>query len=437
MIAGNGRGADLAVFDDLDEIVDLVRRMPALFIRYSEGPDRDREGPSVDYESELKLPGLSVSSLKPPSWWKRPVREWVARRLCKYVNLMQATRRPRPWLLIGSEVGLGPDHEPLVADAIPVGWVGMVALAEAQRIYQDRFVVGRDSRCLPARADAEPQLSQVNDEPEPTNESSLAAAPKTAQRIPRQTAEAPSNGPVGAADSRCPFCFPAAIAPSQLLVATEHFYLLAPVGQIVEGFLAIMTHSCRDASPRLRCLDDIPTAWVSEMNAMRDVITSFYRDVYDAPVLFYEHGRGGGYDSSLPGGDFVFHPHLCALPGDLDIHQPLQAHYSFLAAQQFPTVREQIGRRPYIYVHTPAGIRQPEPLIYYEPGDGGDERVARLSIKALLVEANSLERDSAWRRYPGERELADLIDRFNVWYTMGFRRPSDPRLNTLIGPRPR
>jgi hypothetical protein len=155
MILGDQRGVDLAVINDFEEIVHLVRRPEPLFIRYSEGPDHDREGPSKDYEAGLTLPGLSVTVLTPPDWWTRPWRDWVARRVCKYADLMDAPRRPRPWLLGGREVGFGPDHEPLIAEATPVGWVGPVAVAEAVRIYHERFVVGQDSRCLPARAAAE------------------------------------------------------------------------------------------------------------------------------------------------------------------------------------------------------------------------------------------------------------------------------------------
>jgi len=155
MIIGDSRGVDLAVINDFDEIVRLAERRPPLFIRYSEGPERDREGPSMDYESGMTLPGLSVTLLDPPAWWTRPARDWVARRMCKYAELMQAPRQPQPWLLAGREVGLGPDHEPLIAEAIALAWVGPAALAEAVRIYRQRFAVGQDSRCLPTRPAAE------------------------------------------------------------------------------------------------------------------------------------------------------------------------------------------------------------------------------------------------------------------------------------------
>jgi hypothetical protein len=377
MITGAVRNVDVPVIGDLDEVVRAVERHGRVYIRYSEGPDRDREGPSRDYESGLVLPGLSATPLEPPYWWTGPTRDWVARRMCKYANLMRAPRAPRPWLLTGREVGQGPDHEPLVAEAVPIGWVGPRALADAVAVYHQRFTVGQDSRCLP----------------------------------PRQPLSAEAR------DARCPFCFPAAIAPHQLLATTEHFYVLAPAGQITEGFVGIMTHTCRDVPSRLRCLDDVPVHWVEELDALRALVVRFYRDVYRAPAVFWEHGRGGGDRSALPGGDFVFHPHLCALPGPLTVHEPLRERFpSICPAPTFPLIRDAIGRRPYLYVHTVGS----EPVVYHEIG--------HLSLKELLVEANGLVTDANWRRYPGERELRDLVTKFNAWYLAHHRRRADPPL---------
>jgi len=237
-------------------------------------------------------------------------------------------------------------------------------------------------------------------------------------------------------DSRCPFCFPAAIAPNQLLATTEHFYLLAPAGQLIEGFLGIMTHACRDEPVRLRCLDDIHGEWVGELLALRDLVSDFYRDVYRLPALFYEHGRGGGYRSSPPGGDFVFHPHLCALPGDLDVHEVLQARFQHRPAGQFSTVRSGIGRRPYLYVHTPERPQSAQPVVYYGAAADSAECVSGLSLKRMLAETYSIDRDSDWRQYPGERELVELVDKFNHWYATGFRRRADPRFDTIFAGGP-
>jgi hypothetical protein len=146
LVVDDGAREPLDVVDDIVEIVRLVERQPAVFIRYSEGPDRDGERPSMDYESGLPLPGLSVTVLNPPSWWTRPATDWVARRICKYAELLQGPGDRRPWLLTGRMVDTGPDHEPLVVEARPLAWIGSTALAQAVEIYRRRFDVARDSR---------------------------------------------------------------------------------------------------------------------------------------------------------------------------------------------------------------------------------------------------------------------------------------------------
>ncbi|MFF0492715.1 DUF6098 family protein [Nocardia sp. NPDC003482] len=137
--------SELPVVETLDELTDLITHNP-LYLRYSHGPEADAEaGPSRDYEAEVTLPGLSVTTLVPEPWWPRPAREWVARRLCKYSEL-GAERGRFAWLLTGHEVGRGPDHEPVVTAITPVARISDTVIDEAQKLYHDRFQVGRDSR---------------------------------------------------------------------------------------------------------------------------------------------------------------------------------------------------------------------------------------------------------------------------------------------------
>lgn len=131
--------------DELDELTGLVCDHPELYVRYSHGPEHDASRPSRDYESGLDMPGLSVTPLRPESWWTRPAADWVARRICKYLDLARNEPDRRPWLLSGEIVGHGPDHEPLVASVTPVAWVGDAAVEQARRRYHERFDVGRDS----------------------------------------------------------------------------------------------------------------------------------------------------------------------------------------------------------------------------------------------------------------------------------------------------
>jgi hypothetical protein len=135
----------MRTIDDLGELVEVVVREPAVFVRYSHGPDRDAQHASRDYEAGLELPGLSVTPVTPEPWWTRPAVDWIARRVRKYMDLADDAPDRRPWILTGDVVGSGPDHEPLVANVRAIAWLGEGALSQARRCYEERFDVGRVS----------------------------------------------------------------------------------------------------------------------------------------------------------------------------------------------------------------------------------------------------------------------------------------------------
>ncbi|XVS60491.1 DUF6098 family protein [Actinosynnema sp. CA-299493] len=132
----------MLTFADLTDLVDLVEdRSPAreLYVRWSRGPEADNDRRSRDGLSGVRLPGLSANSLAVEPWWgDRPLRLWVARRLHDYRHLRER-RGPgtRPWILEGTEVGRGPDNEPLVKCRHPIGWIADDVLLECERLVEE------------------------------------------------------------------------------------------------------------------------------------------------------------------------------------------------------------------------------------------------------------------------------------------------------------
>lgn len=146
--AMNGvREEALPVVESLDHLAALLRkagRGEELYVRWSRGPDADlSSGREADQSSKdaltgIDLPGLSANPLAVEPWWgDRPLRLWVARRLYDYCHLREL-RGPgvRPWVLVGEQIGRGPDNEPLVRCHRPVAWVSEQALQEADRAVE-------------------------------------------------------------------------------------------------------------------------------------------------------------------------------------------------------------------------------------------------------------------------------------------------------------
>ncbi|MFD0371188.1 DUF6098 family protein [Streptomyces sp. NPDC059071] len=126
----------------LDELAGLIARRSELYVRWSMGPEVDLPAPaSRDDLTGIPMPGLSASPLDVEPWWDgRPLRVWAARRLYDYAHLPRVKdHRVRPWLLVGTECGRGPDNEPLVTDVEPMGWIDQAVIEEAtQEINRQR-----------------------------------------------------------------------------------------------------------------------------------------------------------------------------------------------------------------------------------------------------------------------------------------------------------
>ena len=214
----------------------------------------------------------------------------------------------------------------------------------------------------------------------------------------------------------CPFCFPAAVYPGQVLAVSDAFYLLAPLGQIREGFLAVMTHTCGDVPRRMRCMADLDPGAFGQLAAFNDMVSAFYRHAYDDGALFYENGRGGGTVSRHPVGGFGFHPHVCALPGDYDLHPYLAARFMAFEVRDLDDVRARIGRNPYLYVEPAGGVAR----VYVGEGVDGRDLLLRTSLKDVLSDNYPELTGGHWRTTPGLDEMWSTIEKFEWWYSSRY-----------------
>ena len=134
---------DVPTLQALAELEALVGASPDLYVRYSEGWEEDRDGGSMDTESGIELPGLSVNPLCPEAWWSRPLDDWLARQLCQYKHLGEKNPKRFAWVARGISIGRGPDCEPLLIQVEPVARLSDALLAEAEKCYRERFDAGK------------------------------------------------------------------------------------------------------------------------------------------------------------------------------------------------------------------------------------------------------------------------------------------------------
>ncbi|MHA7141913.1 DUF6098 family protein [Arthrobacter sp. Sr33] len=123
---------------DLEEI---VRTEGTVYLRYSE--KIETQPGSIDGESGLQLPGLSVNPLSPEAWWTRPLKDWLARQICQYKHIGEKHGR-HAWILSGDCVARGPDCEPLIDQVCPLGRLDQHLLDEAEQAYTKLFNTGHE-----------------------------------------------------------------------------------------------------------------------------------------------------------------------------------------------------------------------------------------------------------------------------------------------------
>nr|WP_236571210.1 DUF6098 family protein [Microbacterium hydrocarbonoxydans] len=139
----NDQPPTLRRISHLAQLAAVVRACPGLHVRYSAGPDDDARRHSVDAESGLELPGLSVNPLDAEPWWTRPLEDWLARQLSQYRHLAEKDPDRMAWILQGEVCGRGPDCEPLLRDVEPVAQLTEELLEEARLRYEENFDAGR------------------------------------------------------------------------------------------------------------------------------------------------------------------------------------------------------------------------------------------------------------------------------------------------------
>ncbi|WP_051297586.1 DUF6098 family protein [Brevibacterium album] len=133
----------MRVVETIAELERMAAELPPVHVRYSEGPEADEAGGSIDTESGLELPGLSVNPLLPEEWWTRPLADWMARQLCQYKHLGERNPGRSAWVLTGEFVGRGPDCEPLLVRCRYRARLSDALLEEAEARYRERFDAGR------------------------------------------------------------------------------------------------------------------------------------------------------------------------------------------------------------------------------------------------------------------------------------------------------
>ena len=207
----------------------------------------------------------------------------------------------------------------------------------------------------------------------------------------------------------CVYCLSSnELLREQILVRGHDFYLCAPRGQLVEGYLAIAPYRC------IGCLAVLPRPWFDELQRMKALVADFYRDAYGIPnSTFYEQGRAGGGAAEDAAGGFPLHAHLCSLPLQVGIEQLLASRFVETRVSGPGDICDAAGNKPYVYVETDRAC-----FVYVPATRERESELERMRLKPEIATLLGIPERGHWRAYPGDRELEQLIRRFSAFMTM-------------------
>jgi Protein similar to CwfJ C-terminus 1 len=201
------------------------------------------------------------------------------------------------------------------------------------------------------------------------------------------------------------------LCEDQILLRGENLYLCAPLGQIIEGYLAIAPYRCIGSCSRL------PATWLPELQWLHATVLAFYQKAYSvAAATFYEQGRAGGGASRDQAFGFPFHAHLCSLPLPVDLGAVLGPELDRRAVAGLQDLSAAAQGQPYLYVETPG-----EAAVYLARSAEGRAALATMRLKPAIATLVGCPERGNWRAYPGEAELQRVKKHWWTYSRGGLR----------------
>lgn len=210
--------------------------------------------------------------------------------------------------------------------------------------------------------------------------------------------------------NECLFCNPRkSFAPNQILLEGQYFYLFAPKGQIIEGYIILAPYSC--TTIRFQSLADTPSNYMAELLNFVNIIQLFFKTCYGIKHgVFFEHGRAGICLTYKHSWSDCYHAHLCCYPVDINLHDVLMKQYSARQIKDCSVIPMVAKDRRYLYLESVNAFGGVSRNIFYVSDDCVIERGF---LRGMLADRLGCQERADWRTYPGEKEIASTSIRFS------------------------
>lgn len=181
---------------------------------------------------------------------------------------------------------------------------------------------------------------------------------------------------------------------------TENFVVLPTIGQIVEGYLLIVSKQ------HYLSFGHIPAQCFREFMNLKEETRQVLSEVYTSPI-FFEHGP---ISESKRGGCCVEHAHLHGVPARIDLLDKLQTDFHWRSISSMLALRQQIERgMPYLFYES----RDRRMYVFDAP------LVPSQYLRQLVATRLGLEERWDWRLWWGVPEMISTLQTLKFWRPCG------------------
>ena len=136
--------------------------------------------------------------------------------------------------------------------------------------------------------------------------------------------------------------------PKRTIFETNNFVVFPAIGQIVEGYLLIVTKQ------HFLSTAHVPEELIEELERVMVFVRRLLTDVYQPPI-FYEHGP---MSSTHKGGCSIMHAHIHAVPVKIELTKRLEKQFSGQKISRLEDLRDQkLRNQSYIFLENTDGVR--------------------------------------------------------------------------------
>lgn len=183
---------------------------------------------------------------------------------------------------------------------------------------------------------------------------------------------------------------------SRVLKETKNFVVMPTLGQIVEGYLLIVSKK------HYLSIADLPNKYFGELRALKKETFDVLTKTYKSPI-FFEHGA---ISYQQRGGESVTHMHLHVIPTNANI---LPKIIQYLEGEQIQSILD-IKRQ----------FKKKVPYLFYETAKGEKYLFDAFAIPSqylrqlLAIELN-LKDKWDWKRHIGKDKVVATLKKLSFW----------------------